>query len=190
MNIKCPKCGALVECDGSLLYDEFVYNEETCDTCHTTFVYNNERNILFTARHEPTAVAVDVIMRDRLNGILFIKRKFPPHQGKLALPGGFVNSFETCEQAAVREIFEECGLKIYESNLEQIGVFSAPGRDTRCRVISILYQYNAIIDDPPRAGDDAAGCQFVNVFDTKFKTSDLAFDHIDMLWRYYKLNPW
>lgn len=131
MDVKCPKCGALVECDESMLYDEFVYNEETCDTCH-----------------------------DKLNRILFIKRKFPPDQGKLALPGGFVGPFETCEQAAVREIFEECGLKIYESNLEEIGVFSAPG------------------------------CQFANVFDTKFKTSDLAFDHIDMLWRYYKSSPW
>ena len=41
-----------------------------------------------------------------------MKRRNPPNQGKWALPGGLVELGETVQDAAVREILEETGLKV------------------------------------------------------------------------------
>jgi L-aspartate-alpha-decarboxylase len=55
------------------------------------------------------SVAV-VVHYDRGNKILLVKRGEAPKKGAWALPTGFVEQHETCEQAAVRELYEETGL--------------------------------------------------------------------------------
>jgi 8-oxo-dGTP diphosphatase len=44
--------------------------------------------------------------------VLLVKRKFPPNEGRWALPGGLVELGETVEHAAVREVKEETGLDV------------------------------------------------------------------------------
>lgn len=44
--------------------------------------------------------------------VLLVKRVNPPNRGKWALPGGLVELGEETQDAAVREIFEETGLKV------------------------------------------------------------------------------
>jgi 8-oxo-dGTP diphosphatase len=44
--------------------------------------------------------------------VLLLKRSNPPNQGRWALPGGLVELGETVQDAAVREINEETGLKV------------------------------------------------------------------------------
>jgi 8-oxo-dGTP diphosphatase len=44
--------------------------------------------------------------------VLLVKRRYPPNQGKWALPGGLVELGETIQDAAVREILEETGLNV------------------------------------------------------------------------------
>lgn len=69
--------------------------------------------------------------------VLLIKRKYDPFKGQYALPGGFVDENETCEQAALRELKEETGLEVKNSCL--VGVFSQPDRDPRGRVMSVVF---------------------------------------------------
>ena len=57
----------------------------------------------------PKLTVDGVILED--GKILLIKRKNKPFEGKWALPGGFVNYGEKTEDAVIREIFEEVGLK-------------------------------------------------------------------------------
>lgn len=86
--------------------------------------------------------------------ILLIQRGGHPYLGQWALPGGFVRSTETTEQAAQRELREETGVDhVY---LEQLYTFSEPGRDPRTWVMSCSYM--ALIDSSQvqvEAGDDA-----------------------------------
>ncbi len=44
------------------------------------------------------------------------------------LVGGGVKKYETPEKALVREIYEELGLRVRESDLRKLGVYGEPGR--------------------------------------------------------------
>ncbi|MBI3840853.1 MAG: NUDIX hydrolase [Thaumarchaeota archaeon] len=44
--------------------------------------------------------------------VLLLKRKFPPNEGKWAIPGGLVELGESTQLAALREVEEETGLSV------------------------------------------------------------------------------
>ncbi|MFY0988931.1 NUDIX hydrolase [Halomonas sp. C05BenzN] len=54
------------------------------------------------------AVSAAVVRDGR---ILMVRRRNPPNAGRLALPGGKVEHGENLQDAAVRELFEETGIR-------------------------------------------------------------------------------
>ena len=73
--------------------------------------------------YDPKVAATSVIER---NGqILLIRRGNQPGYGLWSMPGGYVDRGEVVELAAVREVWEETGLKIEIEHL--IGLFSEQG---------------------------------------------------------------
>lgn len=89
---------------------------------------------------ERPSVTVDVVVVAPMEGqrcVLLIRRKNPPYQGRWALPGGFVEPYESLEEAARRELLEETG--VLPVRLEQLHTFGDPGRDPRGWTISIAY---------------------------------------------------
>ena len=90
--------------------------------------------------------------------LLLIKRGGHPFLGCWALPGGFVNPDEDADTAAARELVEETG--VTGASLEQLGIYSAPGRDPRAWTVSEAYV--AVVDASTvvQAGDDAADAQW------------------------------
>ncbi len=50
------------------------------------------------------SLTVDAIILFK-NGLVLVKRKNPPYQGKFALPGGFVEIGESTEKAASKRSF-------------------------------------------------------------------------------------
>lgn len=111
------------------------------------------------SRYKHPSVAVDCIVK-RGNEILLIKRGGHPFLGKLALPGGFIEEGESAEQAVVRELMEETGLKVRK--LRQFGFASTPLRDPRDWNISLVFTAEWESGEP-KGGDDAAYAAFYSV---------------------------
>lgn len=69
--------------------------------------------------------------------ILLVKRRKAPFEGQWCVPGGFIKSIETLEDAAERVLMKETNLTgIYK---EQLHTFSEVGRDPRARVVSVAF---------------------------------------------------
>ncbi|MEO8026835.1 MAG: NUDIX domain-containing protein [Bryobacteraceae bacterium] len=119
-------------------------------------------------------VTVDIVVftiLERTLHLLLIKRLTKPFEGRRALPGGFIHEDESVDEAAIRELREETGVR--DVYLEQLYTFGAPKRDPRGRVITVAYY--ALI--PPthtlRAGTDASDAAWFAVD----AVPPLGFDH-------------
>lgn len=126
-------------------------------------------------KQQTIQVAVDIVVftvHEQMLRVLLIERGIDPFKGLYALPGGFVLSEETLEQAAFRELLEETGTKnVY---LEQLYTFGDPGRDPRGRVVTVAYYALVPTDKSPLlAGTDAATAGWYPVSELP----PLAFDH-------------
>jgi 8-oxo-dGTP diphosphatase len=116
------------------------------------------------------ALTVDCVVIDAEGRLLLIRRGNPPHKGKYALSGGFVDVGETVEDACRRELLEETGVKA--GRLQLVGVYSDPSRDPRGHTCSVAF-LTRIARAVPKAGDDAAAAEWVK----GWSKLDLAFDH-------------
>lgn len=104
--------------------------------------------------------------------VLLIQRAKEPFKDRWALPGGFVDMEETLEEAALRELEEETGVK--DLFVEQLYTFGAPDRDPRGRVISVAYYALVNLEEHPvEAASDA---RHVRWFELEHLPK-LAFDH-------------
>lgn len=119
---------------------------------------------------------VDIVIYSPDHGVVLIRRGKPPFEGAFALPGGFVETGETVEQAAKREAQEETGLEVKLEAL--LGVYSAPDRDPRRHTLSTVFI--ASVADPTKlaAGDDAAAAAWHPL---QALPNALAFDHATIL---------
>jgi 8-oxo-dGTP diphosphatase len=142
--------------------------------------------VVYTSEHPIFAVTVDVvcltIRRDQLH-VLLVRRGGTPYEGRLALPGGFVQIDEDLEPAARRELVEETGIDLTGLVIEQLATYGAPRRDPRQRTVSVAWL--AVAPDLPEAaaGTDAAEAHWVPVREVEGRHRRLAFDHGAMLER-------
>ena len=121
------------------------------------------------------ALAVDCVVFGLDGGslkLLLIQRGIKPFKGEWALPGGFVRTDESLDDAARRELREEAGL--HNVFLEQLYTFGEPDRDPRERVVSVAYYALVKLSDhEARAATDAAAARWFAVAEIPA----LAFDH-------------
>lgn len=112
------------------------------------------------------------IDEDRQLKVLLIQRSHDPFAGTWALPGGFVEAGERLEDAALRELEEETGVK--NLAIQQVYTFGDPGRDPRGWVVSVAHcALVEIAAHPATASSDA---RQVGWFPVE-RLPDLAFDH-------------
>src|SRR5262245_39536349 len=92
-------------------------NARFCTRCGTRLVWRDDHG-----RRRPTcpacghiayrnpAPAAGVILPGP-RGVLLVRRKFDPRAGAWCLPAGFMEYGESPERCAVRELFEETGIR-------------------------------------------------------------------------------
>lgn len=92
----CPRCGSAKFIPAS-------NNEMHCSTCGFRHFVN-------------PAAAVAALITDKNGQLLLTRRRNAPAAGMLDLPGGFVDKFETAEDAIMREVNEELHLHIDDTH--------------------------------------------------------------------------
>jgi 8-oxo-dGTP diphosphatase len=111
--------------------------------------------------HPRVGVGAIVLHESR---VLLVKRGQAPALGKWSLPGGLVDLGETTREAVVREVAEECGLRI--AVVDVAGVVERVVRDEagRIRYHYVLVDYLAFPEGTRVApGSDAADVRWVEV---------------------------
>ena len=118
--------------------------------------------------------------------VLLIERKRGPHQGGLALPGGFKEGADKVEDFVAREALEETGLtnKDIKKTIDlptktdrfDWDVRFADGVDVSGKIF--------IVDDSftPIAGDDAVSAKFVSIDNIASGKVDVAFLHSEWIY--------
>ncbi len=101
--------------------------------------------------YENPVPAVCAVVCDEARRILLVQRRIPPRQGEWCLPGGFMELGETPEEAVLRELAEETGLRGKVAGL--LGLEATPNRIYRTVLVA---GYRVIpLNEGIKAGDDA-----------------------------------
>lgn len=127
----CPKCSGKLECK---LLKAGEPKRFVCSQCQYVFYI------------DPKIAACTIT---EISGrIVMLKRAIPPGVGLWVIPGGFVDIGETVEEAAIRETWEEVGLKVEIGPL--VGVYSYP----KSSVAIVVYQ-STFLEGVPEALDES-----------------------------------
>ena len=136
------------------------------------------------APYPPTFVTVDACVVQG-GHVLLVRRGASPGKGLFALPGGFINQDERIEDAVLRELREETGIKVPDPVLRGSiilrKVFDDPNRSSRGRTITHAHLIK--LDDrdklPKVKGADDADKAFWYPF-AKLRPNDFFEDHYFM----------
>jgi len=113
----------------------------------------------------PKPVTATLVPMD--GGLVLVKRRFEPYVDDWCLPGGFIEGFESPDESAKREVYEETGLSIEIDRL--LGAFS-PGKGIN---VIILFYLGRSPSGVLTAGDDASD---VGTFKQHELPGNIAFD--------------
>ena len=137
----CPKCGSR----------HFIENNEKskkCLDCGFVYYFNS-------------SAAIAVIIENEKNEILVATRAKDPAKGTFDLPGGFIDMYETAEEAVYREVLEETGLRItsvhYLFSIPNIYLFSG----FEVHTVDMFFRCKTDDFSHLKANDDVAELQFI-----------------------------
>jgi ADP-ribose pyrophosphatase YjhB (NUDIX family) len=84
-------------------------------------------------------------------GLVVIRRDIEPARGQLALPGGFIETGETWQEAAVRELREETGIP---ADPGTVGLFDVMSTYGTINIMALLPERPAEELPPSQATDE------------------------------------
>lgn len=158
----CPRCGgALPERTNPL----------RCPACGLHYFFN------------PTCAAAG-FATDQAGRFLFIRRAKAPAEGKLAVPGGFIDAGETAEEALRRETREEVGLAIDGIRYVCSCTNLYPYAGVLYPVVDFIFSAVALQPETAVPLDAVAGIEWLRL--DEVDEDDLAFPSLVKAWRILK----
>jgi bifunctional NMN adenylyltransferase/nudix hydrolase len=139
-----------------------------------------------SAPYPPTFVTADAVVF-ALGHVLLIRRKMNPGKGRLAVPGGFVDTGESIESACLRELHEETALDVGQAQLrgsiKLSQVFDHPLRDPRGRMITHAFMFELGVKELPavKAGDDALEAMWFPLYELEDAEESFFSDHAQIV---------
>ena len=137
------------------------------------------------APYPPVFVTVDAVVVQS-GHVLLVRRRAAPGKGLWAMPGGFINQQERIEDAVIRELREETGIKVPDpvlrGSIVARDVFDDPNRSARGRTITHAFLFKLKDDTSlPRVKgmDDADKARWIPIID--LKRENFFEDHIDII---------
>ena len=138
----CPKCG-------SNRFTEHNEKSKKCADCDFTYYFN-------------ASASVVAVIENSKGEILVARRAKDPAKGTLDLPGGFVDMYETAEEAVAREIVEETGLVVNSSRY----LFSIPNiylySGFEVHTVDLFFRCSVEAFNHLRAQDDVSELVFIS----------------------------
>ena len=140
----------------------------------------------FGLPYPPVFVTTDTVVIQS-GHVLMIKRRSEPGKGLWALPGGFLNANtdKSVEDAAIRELREETGIKVpapvLRGSIVRSRVFDAIDRSARGRTITHAYHIVLPDGELPRVKgqDDAEKARWVPI--AEVKSEECFEDHYEII---------
>lgn len=141
----CPKCG-------SNRFVENNFKSKRCENCGFIYYFNS------------CASTIALIVNDK-EELLIATRAHEPAKGTFDLPGGFVDMYETGEEAVAREVKEETNLEVtnvrYLFSIVNIYNYS----DFDVHTLDLVYLCDVQSTDNLKAEDDVSKLEFKKISD-------------------------
>lgn len=139
----CPKCG-------SNRFVENNFKSKRCEACGFIYYFNS------------CASTVALIINDK-NELLVATRASDPAKGTYDLPGGFVDMYESGEDAVIREVKEETNLDVLNARylFSLTNVYNYSGFDVH--TLDLIYKCEVRNTDNIKAEDDVSRLEFKEI---------------------------
>ncbi len=128
-----------------------------------------------TTARRPLVATIAAVFRE--GEVLLVRRANPPDVGRWGFPGGKIEWGETIEEAAIRELFEETGVRG-----EARQIFTAVDAFDRDATGGLRQQFVLVavlcdwIAGEPVAGDDALEARWIHLDDLETTSLALSLD--------------
>lgn len=131
------------------------------------------------------AVAVCVIAVHN-NKFLLNKRgeNAPDFQGCWNLPCGYLDFDETTKEAAARELFEECGVKVNPDNFQFLYVDDKPTSNKQNVVFHYVVSLNGEMETTADNADDGEVEEIGYFTKEEIENMSMAFNHKEIIQRF------
>lgn len=141
----CPKCG-------SNRFVENNFKSKRCEDCGFIYYFNT------------CSSTIALIMNEKQE-LLIATRANDPAKGTLDLPGGFVDMYETGEEAVVREVKEETNLEVIDIHylFSIVNIYNYSNFEVH--TLDLVYKCEVKSTENMKAEDDVSKLEFKKISD-------------------------